>query len=270
MMSASLDPEYVSIEHVKPIALFRPVLAVTLQRQQLMVEEDPTVVSCLCSALLQLVERKPQQYLALAPPLFHLLCSSTSNWLSLKLLKTFGLLCPFEPRLPLKLLQPLLSLLQQSRAKSVEVEIIRLCLLHLPLQNAAETLAEARLSDASLAASAAGVLTEEMEDLSATFPSEAKNKTARGEAVASSADPAVVLLDLCVSKIAALLSSADRNLRYVGVDIMASLFLLRREFARVLAALIPNFQKHVLQVREQAACNSAFGLAQTEDCSLAD
>lgn len=211
-----------------------------------MVEEDPTVISCLCSALLQLVEQKPQQYLALAPPLFHLLCSSTSNWLSLKLLKTFGLLCPFEPRLPLKLLQPLLSLLQQSRAKSVEVEIIRLCLLHLPLQNAAETLAEARLSDASLAASAAGALTGEIGD-SSSFSSDTKSKSLKGD-VDGSADPAVTLLDLCISKIAALLSSADRNLRYIGVDIMASLFSCRREFARLLATLIPNFQQHVLQV----------------------
>ncbi|PFH33900.1 hypothetical protein BESB_070520 [Besnoitia besnoiti] len=206
-------------------------------RQQLMAEEDASVVSCLCSALLQLVHEKPQQYLSLAPPLYHLLCNSTSNWLSLKLLKVFALLCPHEPRLPLKLLQPLAALLQQSRAKSVEVEILRLALFHFPLDDAAAKAAAAARAGPHSAFLLGGATAEAGGD--------ASRDEARGESAAEE------LLHTCLSRTLALLTSADRNLRYVGVDILAKLFAKKRKFARDVAALIPDFQKYVLQAAEE-------------------
>ncbi|CBZ54945.1 putative adaptin [Neospora caninum Liverpool] len=206
-------------------------------RQQLMAEEETPVVSCLCSALLQLVAEKPQQYLSLAPPLFHLLCNSTSNWLSLKLLKIFAQLCPFEPRLPLKLLRPLLTLLQQSRAKSVEVEILRLGLLHFPLEGPA---ARARGRATALAPFLAGA-----EDSREAPGEEGREENGEGESELDA------FLRSCLSRTHALLASADRNLRCVGVDILAALFARKRDLAGDVAACIPDFHKFVLQAAEE-------------------
>ncbi|KEP62807.1 UNVERIFIED_CONTAM: adaptin n terminal region domain-containing protein [Hammondia hammondi] len=200
-------------------------------RQQLMSEEETPVVSSLCSALLQLIAERPQQYLSLVPPLFHLLCASSSNWLSLKLLKIFALLSPFEPRLPLKLLRPLRTLLEQSRAKSVEVEILRLSLLHFPFEEAA---AKARRT------AAAGPLLANSEVAGEEPP--------REDGGESELD---AFLRSCLRRTHALLASADRNLRCVGVDILAGLFAKRREMAADVAACIPEFRKFVLQAAEE-------------------
>ncbi|KYF47442.1 adaptin n terminal region domain-containing protein [Toxoplasma gondii ARI] len=200
-------------------------------RQQLMSEEETPVVTSLCSALLQLIAERPQQYLSLVPPLFHLLCASSSNWLSLKLLKIFALLAPFEPRLPLKLLRPLRTLLEQSRAKSVEVEILRLSLLHFPFEEAA---AKARRT------AAAGALLANSEVAGEEPPREDG-----GECELDA------FLRSCLRRIHALLASADRNLRCVGVDILARLFAEKRDMAADVAACIPEFRKFVLQAAEE-------------------
>jgi AP-3 complex subunit delta-1 len=51
--------------------------------------------------------------------------SSTSNWITIKLLKLFTILCSVEPRLLRKLAEPIGRILQNTTSKSVEYEAIR-------------------------------------------------------------------------------------------------------------------------------------------------
>ena len=50
-------------------------------------DEDVTVVGATVNLLCELVRKEPRRYLELAPELFGLLTSGTSNWMVIKLVK---------------------------------------------------------------------------------------------------------------------------------------------------------------------------------------
>ena len=87
-------------------------------------DSDSSVVSTAVSVICELANRNPKNYLALAPRFFGLLTSSTNNWLLIKLVKLFGLLVSEEPRLARKLIDPLVSLILNNSAKSLQYECI--------------------------------------------------------------------------------------------------------------------------------------------------
>ena len=87
-------------------------------------DSDSSVVSTAVSVICELANRNPKNYLALAPRFFGLLTSCTNNWLLIKLVKLFGLLVSEEPRLARKLIDPLVSLVQNNSAKSLQYECI--------------------------------------------------------------------------------------------------------------------------------------------------
>jgi AP-3 complex subunit delta-1 len=69
-------------------------------------DPDPGVVAATVNVLCELARRSPQDYLSLAPQLFHLLTTSTNNWMLIKIIKLVrvspcqALLHDFELRSP--------------------------------------------------------------------------------------------------------------------------------------------------------------------------
>ena len=57
----------------------------------------------------------PKTYLPLAPKFYKLLTTSSSNWMTIKLVKVFGALTPLEPRLAKKLVGPLSEIRDHQR-----------------------------------------------------------------------------------------------------------------------------------------------------------
>lgn len=106
-------------------------------REKLKDEELP-IVSAAVSVLLELARKNPNNYIKLAPTLFHLLTAGSAHaWLQLKLVKLFALLCPVEPRLPKRLVEPLTNIINTTPVMSLLYECINTCttglVKHLPI-----------------------------------------------------------------------------------------------------------------------------------------
>lgn len=95
-------------------------------------DEDQGVLTATVNTFLELARKNARNYLSLVPQLYHILVNTTNNWLSIKLLKVFQLLCPLEPRLPGKMVEPLTNILNTTKAASVEFEAIRCAVRSLP------------------------------------------------------------------------------------------------------------------------------------------
>lgn len=89
-----------------------------------MEEPDVSVVSCAVNVICELANKKPQNYLGLAPQFFRLLTTSSNNWMLIKVVKLLASLVPEEPRLARKLLDPLATVIQNTPAKSLLYECI--------------------------------------------------------------------------------------------------------------------------------------------------
>ncbi|KAJ1818861.1 AP-3 complex subunit delta [Coemansia sp. RSA 2599] len=87
-------------------------------------DPDPSVVSSAVSVICELARTNPHNYMPLAPKLYHLLNSSTNNWMRIKIVKLFASLTPIEPRLAKKLHGPLSQLIKQTSAMSLLYECI--------------------------------------------------------------------------------------------------------------------------------------------------
>ncbi|KAG2737299.1 hypothetical protein P692DRAFT_2064486 [Suillus brevipes Sb2] len=70
----------------------------------------------------ELPRRKPQHYLPLALQLFHLLTTSSNNWMLIRIVKLFGSLSPHEPRLVKKLQPPITDLISTTSTISLLYE----------------------------------------------------------------------------------------------------------------------------------------------------
>jgi AP-3 complex subunit delta-1 len=88
-------------------------------------DDDQTVVQAAVTVLSELAMHNPKTYLPLAPKFYKLLTTSSSNWMTIKLVKVFGALTPLEPRLGKKLVGPLSEILETTGAKSLMYECIR-------------------------------------------------------------------------------------------------------------------------------------------------
>ena len=96
--------------------------------------EDPevSVVSTAVNVICELANKNPKNYLAMAPKFFGLLTSSSNNWMLIKVVKLMGSLVSEEPRLARKLLEPLVTIIQNTGAKSLQYECIFTVCLSLP------------------------------------------------------------------------------------------------------------------------------------------
>lgn len=87
-------------------------------------DRDTSAVSCAVNVICELARKNPQNYLALAPLFFKLLTVTANNWMLIKIVKLLGALCPLEPRLGKKLVEPLTNIIQTTPAKSLLYECI--------------------------------------------------------------------------------------------------------------------------------------------------
>ncbi|KAF7347534.1 AP-3 complex subunit delta [Mycena venus] len=92
-------------------------------------DPDPGVVASTVNVLCELARRKPEDYLTLAPQLFHLLTTSSNNWMLIKIVKLFGSLSPYEPRLVRKLQPPITELISTTPAISLLYECVHTCII---------------------------------------------------------------------------------------------------------------------------------------------
>ena len=104
------------------------------------------MVAATVNVLCELARHNPQDYLPLAPQLFHLLTTSSNNWMLIKIVKLvmsrlffyrilthrqclqFGHLTPHEPRLVKKLQPPITDLISTTPAISLLYECVRTCI----------------------------------------------------------------------------------------------------------------------------------------------
>ncbi len=96
--------------------------------------DDPevSVVSTAVNVICELANKNPKNYLAMAPKFFTLLTTSSNNWMLIKVVKLLGSLVSEEPRLARKLLDPLVTIIQNTGAKSLQFECIQTVTLALP------------------------------------------------------------------------------------------------------------------------------------------
>lgn len=92
-------------------------------------DSDPSVVATTVNALCELAQQNPEEYLPLAPQLFHLLTTSSNNWMLIKIVKLFAFLSPHEPRLAKKLHGPITDLISTTPAISLLYECVRTCII---------------------------------------------------------------------------------------------------------------------------------------------
>ncbi len=101
-------------------------------------DDDLSTVAAVVSVLCELARKNPSNYVKLAPTLFNLLTTGAPHaWLQLKLVKLFALLCPVEPRLPKRLVEPLTNIINTTPVMSLLYECINTCttglVKHLPI-----------------------------------------------------------------------------------------------------------------------------------------
>ncbi|KAJ7515731.1 hypothetical protein O6H91_22G025400 [Diphasiastrum complanatum] len=110
-------------------------------------DSDTQVVGAAVTVLCELAISDPKPYLPLAPEFYRLLANSSNNWLSIKLVKIFGVLCPVEPRLARKIAEPICEQMRKTGAKSLVFECIRTVTLGLSEHAGAVELAVEKLKE---------------------------------------------------------------------------------------------------------------------------
>ena len=100
--------------------------------QQCLTDADAPVASCAVNVITELSDKNPKNYLLMAPQFFHLLTSSSNNWMLIKVVKLLGSLVSEEPRLARKLLDPLSAIVKNTAAKSLLYEAVYTITLALP------------------------------------------------------------------------------------------------------------------------------------------
>ncbi|KAI0828832.1 Ap3d1 protein [Trametes gibbosa] len=143
-LARDLAPELIAmLNHSRPhirkrsvLALYKAIIrypevlpqCMTRLREKLD-DTDDGVVAATVNVLCELAHRNPREYLPLAPQLFHLLTTSSNNWMLIKIIKLFGTLTPYEPRLVKKLQPPITDLISTTSAISLLYECVRTCII---------------------------------------------------------------------------------------------------------------------------------------------
>ncbi|KAI8833659.1 adaptin N terminal region-domain-containing protein, partial [Chytriomyces cf. hyalinus JEL632] len=158
-------------------------------------DSDPSVVSAAVNVVCELARKNPKSYLPLAPQLFTILNTSTNNWLLIKIVKLFGALCPLEPRLIKKLVNPITNLIQTTSAMSLAYECI-------------------------LTAITGGMISAEHD---ASLSVDGANATLSNTDRPTDS----ILAKICVSKLKVFIADSDQNLKYLGLFALCKLLPLR-------------------------------------------
>ncbi|KAK1298856.1 AP-3 complex subunit delta [Acorus calamus] len=88
--------------------------------------DDAGVLSAAVGVFCELSRTDPASYLPLAPEFYRVFVDAKrNNWVLIKILKIFARLCPIEPRLARRVVEPVCDLMRRTMAKSVLLECIR-------------------------------------------------------------------------------------------------------------------------------------------------
>jgi AP-3 complex subunit delta-1 len=88
-------------------------------------DPDQGVLCAAVNVICELARKNPKNYVNLAPTLYQILTTSNNNWLLIKVIKLFAMLCPHEPRLTKKLVDPLTKIINSTPAMSLLYEAIQ-------------------------------------------------------------------------------------------------------------------------------------------------
>ncbi|KAE9401969.1 Ap3d1 protein [Gymnopus androsaceus JB14] len=114
----------------KVVSMYPEVSSQVISRLKDKLEDpDSGVIAATVNVLCELTRHNPENYLALAPPLFHLMTTSSNNWMLIKIIKLFGTLTPYEPRLVKKLQPPITDLISTTPAISLLYECVHTCII---------------------------------------------------------------------------------------------------------------------------------------------
>ena len=102
------------------------------QLKERLEDSESVVVSSAVNVICELANKNPNNYLNMAPIFFRLLTTSSNNWMLIKVVKLLGSLVPEEPRLARKLLDPLVTIITSTSAKSLQYECIHTVSIALP------------------------------------------------------------------------------------------------------------------------------------------
>ncbi|XP_046843480.1 AP-3 complex subunit delta-1-like isoform X1 [Xenia sp. Carnegie-2017] len=108
-------------------------------------DDEPGVQSAAVNVICELARKNPKNYLSLAPVFFKLMNSSTNNWTLIKIIKLFGALCPLEPRLGKKMIEPLTNLIHTTSAMSLLYECVNTMIAGVPNHNSSMQLCVQKL-----------------------------------------------------------------------------------------------------------------------------
>ncbi|CAE6534749.1 unnamed protein product [Rhizoctonia solani] len=131
----------------KLLLTYPDALSIGIERlKERLGDDDPGVVSATVNVLCELARRSPEDYLILAPQLFHLLTTASNNWMLIKIVKLFGFLAPHEPRLAKKLAGPLSDLIANTPAISLLYECVHTVIVGGMLQGSMARACSAKLA----------------------------------------------------------------------------------------------------------------------------
>ena len=94
-------PKAIIYDHLKPIISISFIaLRIALPRlREKLEDKEPGVQAAAVNVICELARKNPKQYLPLSPVLLKLMNKSSNNWVLIKIIKLFGSLIQFEPRL---------------------------------------------------------------------------------------------------------------------------------------------------------------------------
>ncbi|XP_073291433.1 AP-3 complex subunit delta-like [Primulina huaijiensis] len=108
---------------------------------------DVGVLSATVGLFCELTVKEPRSYLPLAPEFYKVLVECRNNWVLIKILKIFSLLCPLEPRLGRRVVEPICEHLERSGAKSLVFECVRTIVASLSGHESAVKLAVGKIRE---------------------------------------------------------------------------------------------------------------------------
>ncbi|CBI15478.3 unnamed protein product, partial [Vitis vinifera] len=108
---------------------------------------DPHTLSAAMGVFCELAVKDPKSYLPLAPEFYRILVDSRNNWVLIKAVKIFGKLAPLEPRLAMRVVEPICEYMRKTGAKSLMFECVRTVVTSLAEYESAVKLAVVKIRE---------------------------------------------------------------------------------------------------------------------------
>lgn len=108
---------------------------------------DSQTLSAAMGVFCELAVKDSKSYLPLAPEFYKILVDSRNNWVLIKAVKIFGKLAPLEPRLAMRVVEPICEHMKRTGAKSLMFECVRTVVFSLSDYESAVKLAAVKIRE---------------------------------------------------------------------------------------------------------------------------